>query len=92
MLMGRFCLGHRGRPLGRVSRGTKSLSFPIISYRALVLTAGKRVSQKRYSSLSFRRLISEADRRAIACAEAIRSVTHLLRPQSLFCIFIDLRA
>jgi len=31
-----------------------------------------------YSSLSFRLLIPDADRRAIACAEAIRSVTHLV--------------
>jgi hypothetical protein len=31
-----------------------------------------------HSNLSFRRLIPDADRRAMACADAIRSVTHLV--------------
>ena len=36
------------------------------------------VSATRYPNLSFRLLITDTVRRAIACAEAIRSVTHLV--------------
>ncbi len=33
---------------------------------------------RHHSNLSFRLLIADANRRAFACAEAIRSVTHLV--------------
>jgi len=53
------------------------LPFPILFFIGLTLLLEVRFA-RHHSNLSFRLSIAEACRRAIACAEAIRSVTHLV--------------
>src|SRR5436309_3266041 len=67
----------RGRPLGRVSTG-KKVFVPNFFFIGLPFYCRKIHFAAHYPNLSFRRLIPDADRRAIACAETIRSVTHLV--------------
>jgi len=55
----------------------KKFSFPILFFIGLTLLPEIRFA-RHHSNLSFRLLIADANRRAIACAEAIRSVTHLV--------------
>jgi len=55
----------------------KKFSFPILCFIGLTPLPELRFARP-HSNLSFRLLISDANRRAIACAEAIRSVTHLV--------------
>jgi hypothetical protein len=66
------------------------LPFPILFFIGPTLLPGIRFALD-YSNLSFRLLIPDANRRAIACAEAIRSVTHLVlapdRENSVFFIY-----
>ncbi len=66
-----------GHPLGLGSTSKKVFVPNGSLYRAYTLLPRIR-SARHYSNLCFRLLISDADRRAIACAEAIRSVTHLV--------------
>ena len=53
------------------------MPFPILFFIGLTLLLEVRFA-RHHSNLSFRLSIAEACRRAIACAEAIRSVTHLV--------------
>jgi hypothetical protein len=66
----------KGRPLGRVSTRQKSFCSQIFRWVDSLLPAD------RFRNPSFEpfisSLISDASRRAIACAKAIRSVTHLV--------------
>jgi hypothetical protein len=55
----------------------KKLPFPILFIMGLTLLPEIRFT-RHHSNLSFRLLIQHANRRAIACAEATRSVTHLV--------------
>jgi hypothetical protein len=70
----------RGHPLGRVSTGKKNFvpNFLFSNQIRFAHCCPSHPSCTRHSDLSFRRLIPDAPRRAIACAEAIRSVTHLV--------------
>jgi len=78
--------GHRGvaadarkdNPLGRVSIGKRSFRSQFSFVIRLTHCCLRRPFRTRYSNLSFRLLIPDAHRRAIACAEAVRSVTHLV--------------
>ncbi len=81
----------RCRPLGLGSTSKKVFVPNGSLYRAYTLLPRIR-SARRYSNLCFRLLISDAARRAIACAEAIRSVTHLVLapdPKKLSCSFFS---
>ena len=53
------------------------MPFPILFFIGLTLLPEIRFA-RHDSNLSFRPLIPDANRRAIACSEAIRSVTHLV--------------
>jgi hypothetical protein len=65
----------------------KKFSFPILFFIGLTLLLEIRFARP-HSNLSFRLLIPDAHRRAIACAEAIRSVTHLVLARSgKLCLF-----
>src|SRR5436189_5950255 len=100
-MVGKRVLGETGRLLvltSKQKRGetvgstSKKVFVPNGSlYRAYTLLPRIR-SARHYSNLCFRLLISDADRRAIACAEAIRSVTHLVLapdPKKLSCSFFS---
>ena len=69
-------LGDLGSPIRGIVNRQKSIRSQFFSYWAVTAVPGR--SARSYSNPSFRLLISDADRRAIACAEAIRSVTHLV--------------